>query len=286
MTSKASAWLARYSLVLYFILAYAISWAFWIPISLTAQGLVKWNVSFAQYYLGSFGPMLSALIVTALIEGRTGIRVLLGRVLKWRVSMRYYVFAILAPAVLFGIAVLLNGLWTGAWPDLSLLGKADYLPYLGIPVVFVLWLLTYGLGEETGWRGFALPHLQSRRSAASSALILGALWAGWHTPAFFFRDTYMAMGLLVFPMVLVSVTFASVIFTWLYNATGGSLLIVILFHALFDWLSVSDAGGQYAALIMGMAAVLWAVFVMRRYGPENAAPIGKQIVDRNAIFSP
>ena len=116
----------------------------------------------------------------------------------------------------------------------------------------------------------------AHNTAAASALILGALWSFWHTPAFFFRDTYMAMGWLVLPAVLVSVTFASVIFTWLYNATGGSLLMVILFHALFDWLSVSEAGGQYAAMGMGAAAVLWAVFVMRRYGPENAAPIGKQ----------
>lgn len=277
MTVSQAAWHKRHSLSLYFVLAYAISWAFWIPISLAAQGVVEWHVPYALYYLGSFGPLASALVVTALTKGRDGIRTLLGRVLKWRVGLYYHVFAIFSPVMLFAVAGIVNRIFIGAWPDLLLLGKADYLPYLGIPATFALWLVTYGLGEEVGWRGFALPHLQAKRTAASSALILGVLWTFWHTPAFLFRDTYVALGLLVVPMVLVSVTFASVIFTWLYNATGGSLLMVILFHAVFDWLSVSEAGGQYASIVMGMGAVLWALFVMRRYGPQDAAPVGKQV---------
>ena len=254
-----------------------------IPVALSVQGLIQQQVPYALYYLASTGPAISALIVTVLAEGNAGVRHLLGRVLKWRVEFRYYAFAVLIPMALFMLAVLLNRVLTGAWPDFSLLGKADYLPYLGIPGVLGLWFLTYGMGEEIGWRGFALPHLQRNRPAAYAALWLGLLWAGWHLPAFFFRDTYMEMGLPGFPMFVVSIVFASVVFTWLYNSTGGSLWMVILFHVVFNWLSVSEAGGPFAASIMSVPIILWAIYVVRRYGEENASPVRKQAVNANVV---
>ena len=162
-------------------------------------------------------------------------------------------------------------------PDLSLLGEADYLPTIGPLGVLGLWLLTYGLGEETGWRGFALPRMQRTRPATSATFILGILWAFWHLPAFFYRDTFTEMGVLGFPMFLVSIIFASMVFTWLYNSTGGSLLVVILFHAFFNWLSVSEAGGQFVAILMSVPVIVWALYLVRRYGPENAAPMQKQV---------
>ncbi len=277
MLTRFSFWLRGHSLAGYFILTYLISWAFMIPVALSARGLVSWQVPYSLYYFASFGPMLSALLVTAATKGRSGIEELLGSLLKWRVQLRYYAFAILAPAGLFVLAVLVNRLITGAWSDLRLLGAADYLPYLTPPGVLILWLLTYGLGEETGWRGFALPHLQRNRSAASATLILALFWAGWHLPAFFFRDTYVEMGVIAFPLFVVTILFTAMVFTWMYNGTGGSLLLVVLFHAFFNWLSVSEAGGQFAAPLMSVPIILWALFVPRRYGLENVAPIMKQV---------
>ncbi len=265
------------SLVVYFVLAYTISWAFMVPVALSAQGVIAAEVPYALYYLASFGPALSALIVTGWVGGRPGLRSLLSRLVKWRVEPRYYAFAVLAPIALFAIAALLNRVISGVWPDLGLLGQIDYVPHLGIPGVLGLWLLTFGLGEETGWRGFALPHLQRSRPAANAALILGVFWACWHLPAFFFRDTYMEMGVPGFAVFVVSICFASVVFAWLYNSTDGSLLLVILFHAFFNWLSVSEAGGQFAAIFMSALIIAWAIFVVRRYGPENASPLPKQV---------
>lgn len=265
------------ALVIYFVLAYAISWAFMLPVALSAQGLIKAQVPYALYYLASFGPALAALIVTGFTGGRAGLRSLLRRLLIWRVPFRYYAFAVFAPITLFVLAVLLNRIIAGEWPDLSLLGQIDYVPYLGVLGVLGLWCLTYGLGEETGWRGFALPHLQRTRPAANAALLLGILWACWHLPAFFFRDTYVDMGLPGFVMFVVSICFASVVFAWLYNSTGGSLLLVVLFHVFFNWLSVSEAGGQFVAILMSAPVVAWAIFVVRRYGPENVSPLPKQV---------
>jgi membrane protease YdiL (CAAX protease family) len=143
--------------------------------------------------------------------------------------------------------------------------------------VLLLWFFSYGMGEEVGWRGFALPRLQRTRPAANAALLLGLIWACWHLPAFLYRDTYVEMGLLGFPMLLVSVCFASVMFAWLYNSTGGSLLLVILFHVFFNWLSVSEAGGQFVGFLMTAPVIVWSIYVVRRYQPENASPLAKQV---------
>src|SRR5512140_1341118 len=97
MNTHPFSWLSRNSLAAYFIITYAISWVIWLPVVLAAQGLIKQQVPFALYYFGSFGPAISAFMITALTEGRTGIRNLLNRIFKWRVAFRYYAFAILAP---------------------------------------------------------------------------------------------------------------------------------------------------------------------------------------------
>ena len=270
-------WVKRDSLVLYFILAYAISWSFEIPIALSVQGIISAKIPLWIHYFASFGPMVAALILTGFTEGSNGIRALVLRVLKWRVEARYYAFAILGPLGLFLLAYLLNRVIAGEWSDLSLLGLPDYLPYITPLGVLGLWLLTYGLGEETGWRGYALPHLQRTRPATTATLILAIVWAFWHLPAFFYRDTYVEMGLIAFPMFAFSLLFAAMVFTWLYNSTGGSVLIVIVFHAVFNWLSVSEAGGQFIAPLMTIPVILWALFIPRRYGVENCSPEPKQI---------
>jgi membrane protease YdiL (CAAX protease family) len=277
MKSNYTSWIKKHSLTSFFILAYAVTWCIEIPLALSAQRLIIAQVPMTLHYLGAFGPMVAALIVLALTEGRAGIKKLLSRWFKWRVGVRYYVFAILGPISLFTLAVLINRMVTGAWSDLTLLGEADYLPYVGPLGALLVWLLTYGLGEETGWRGYALPHLQRKHSAANSTLILGILWAFWHLPAFFYRDTYIQMGLLGFPVFLVSIIFATMVFTWLYNSTHGSLLLVILFHAFFNWLTVSEAGGTSVGIIMSAPVIMWAIVVVRRYGPEDAAPIKRQV---------
>jgi membrane protease YdiL (CAAX protease family) len=133
------------------------------------------------------------------------------------------------------------------------------------------------LGEEIGWRGFALPRLQQHYSALTATLILGVVWACWHLPAFFYRDTYVAMGFIGgFPILLLSIIAASIIFTWLYNSTQGSLLIVILFHALFDFLSVSQAGGSNVAAIMSAGVMIGAVLIVILFKPANLSREHKQ----------
>lgn len=269
-------WPARHPVAAYFGLAYAFSWAVELPLVAAAQGWVRWSVPPTLHYLAAFGPLLAALVVVSATEGRAGVRRWLAGLLRWRVGWVSWLGAIGLPLALFGVAAVVNYVTTGQALNLALLGQVDYLPDLTPLGALGLWLLTFGLGEELGWRGLALPRLQRSHSALTASLLLGVVWAFWHLPAFFYKDTYMAMGLAGgLPMLVLSITAAALVFTWLYNTSGGSLLVVIVFHALFDFLSVTPAGGDAAPALMSAGVMIWAVLIVIFFRPAQLARQGK-----------
>lgn len=173
-------------------------------------------------YLGIFAPSLVALGLTARAEGGTGMRALLGRILEWRVGVRWYVFAAGYMAAIKLAAALVLRVATGAWPHFG--NEAWYLM-----AVAVVLSTPVQAGEEIGWRGYALPRLAERMGLGGASVVLGIIWACWHLPLFFFpqADTYGQS----FPVYLLQVTAISVAMAWLYGNTRGSLMLVMLMHA-------------------------------------------------------
>lgn len=263
-----SAWVKKHPLLAYFILAYAISWGVELPLIAVQQGWTDLPIPFAIHYLVAYGPMVASILVTWLSAGSDGLKELCGRVTKWRVGLRWILFAVLSPVAAFALAVPIVRLVSGTWPDLRLLGQVNYMPYLGLGAP-LLWLATLGLGEEIGWRGFALPRLQKTRTASSATLVLGLLWALWHVPAFFYLDTLEELGLIVLPGFMFGVLCGAVVYTWLYNSTGGSVLVVALWHASFDFFTASRAGRGIIPIVMTAAVIVLAFVIARRLGPEN-----------------
>jgi membrane protease YdiL (CAAX protease family) len=259
--------------------AFAISWAIEIPLALQARGVARLGLPEALHYLASFGPALAAVAV-ANIESRGALRRLLRRLTRWRVAPSYALFAVGAPVALFVLAGL-SAVVFGEAPNLARFGEVDGLPNLGALGALTLWLATFGVGEELGWRGFALPRLQASLTAWRATLVLGVAWAAWHLPAFFYRPTYRAMGPAGFVAFSVSILAASVVFTWLFNATDGSVLIVAVFHGLFDFLSVTPAGSDVTPVLMSALVVACALILARRYGPGTLAP-GDRVVEPTA----
>jgi membrane protease YdiL (CAAX protease family) len=262
----------------YFLVTFAISWAIEVPLALQAQGLMRNMVPLWLHYIASFGPLLAASIVTLATRGPAGIVRMFSGLARWRARPIYWIVAVVAPCTIFVVLVLATRLAQGAWPDLGSLGRPDYLPALGILPTWLLWTATFGAGEEVGWRGFALPRLQSNRSAFSASLLLGAFWAVWHLPALFYRDTYLEMGLLVIPMLLTVAAVGSTVYTWLYNGTRGSLLIPAVFHGLFDFFSVWPSGVIGPGMLMTVLMVFWAVRVYKLHGPGTLAPEDKVLL--------
>jgi membrane protease YdiL (CAAX protease family) len=265
--------------VKYFVLAFAFTWCFWVPAALEAQGLIS-QLPVPATFLGAFGPLVAAVVVTALEGGRAGLRSLLSRVVRWRVAPIWYGVAILGPLLIMLGAIALHVVLGGQPPSLGLLIGA--LPTLVFVSVYMM--ITVALGEEVGWRGYALPALQARYSALLSSLILGVLWALWHLPVFFNPDTLYSN--LPFALWLAYAVPLAVIITWLFNSAGGSVLMAIVFHAVINasselWKTIPEYSVKPATAaealtvnvqiyLMG-AIVIWvaAVAVLLVYGQRN-----------------
>jgi membrane protease YdiL (CAAX protease family) len=212
----------RHPLITFFVLTYALSWIFWLPL-VSLRDTIPATQGLVLLILGSNVPSLLAIVLTAIVLGRESLRKLLGRPLIWRVDPRWYLVVVLGPAALAGGMVAFNAFVGGPALSfsMSLLGVM-------IPLAFSIFPGS-ALGEEIGWRGYALPRLQARRSALSASLILGVIWAFYHLPLSFTGQAFRSPSLFV-PFAISTIAL-SVILTWVYNSTGGSLLLVVLLHA-------------------------------------------------------
>jgi uncharacterized protein len=255
----------RHPIITFFVLTYVITWAIESPLvfltdSLTAtQGLVL-------VILASNVPSAVAIVLTAVVLGRGALRKLLGRLLIWRVSLFWYLVVFLGPVALTGGVVLLNALMGG--PALSLgmtlVGAAIFFGFSVVP--------GSALGEEIGWRGYVLPRLQSKMSALSASLLIAPIWALWHLPLWLTGEPGRTPTL--YTGFLVSAFALSIISTWVYNSTGGSLLMVVLAHATVNLpltLVRDDLGAQATVpvlLYFGLLIVA-AIVVVIVAGPKH-----------------
>ena len=217
--------LSRHALIAGLVLMFALTW----PIDLAYAGLLPIEIPFAAYLFLGWGFVLAALIMTGLTQGKMGVAGLLKRYLIWRVGLRWYVFALGLYPVMFLAALGMIAVWRQASIDLNQTMAAQFF---GASASWPFFVLPYFLfeavanGEEMGWRGYVLPRLQAVRGPLTSALIVGVIWGFWHLPKFL-----SPFDPAVFSMVMVKNVADSVLYTWLYNNTRGSLLLVTLFHA-------------------------------------------------------
>lgn len=218
------------SFVKFFVLACAISWTCWlvaVKISHATQtpppavGVLRSGLLLA----GAFGPALAAVLIAWHADGRRGFYALLAPVLRGRVGLRWYLFAIFyMPAIKLAVATT-HRVASGVWPRFGHEGPI-------LIVIAILLSLPMQSGEEIGWRGYALPRLASRFGWPFASVFLGAAWALWHLPLFFVRgaDKY-GQSFLVYAVGVIAL---SVAISWAYARTQGSLLLAMLMHSAVD----------------------------------------------------
>ncbi len=264
--------LQRYPLSTFIILVYGLTWPAMILDALGSHGLLPFRVPrLALGLLMAYQPTVAALIVTAAASGKAGVRALLGRLLVWRVGVGWYAIAILGFAVLCLLVVNLAG-WFGG-PDLPTL-SSEFTRFTGLQLAGVIPLvfLVRGLvnGEEIAWRGFALPRLQVKWNALSASLIVGFFWGLFHLPLFWTLGSSQSSASL--PGFVGSTMALSVLFTWIFNNTRGSVLMAYLFHASVNtWTGVFpiDRAGPPVSWLMGTVTYLAAVIVLLWWGPTH-----------------
>jgi membrane protease YdiL (CAAX protease family) len=217
----------------------------------------------------------TAAIILAAIEGRKGgVRELLGRFLIWRVGIQWWAFALLFMIIPAVAALYLFPLFGGPPVDWSGLRPL----YSVVPSIIILTIFA-GMGEEFGWRGFALPRLQARHNALVSSLIIGVLWGLWHIPLYFVAGTSqydwrMAGGFL--PTFLGYTLFViawSIQYTWVFNNTKGSLLLAAVVHgagnAWLGYIDVFSRGGFGGLLTFSAVSVIVSIIIVLMAGPTN-----------------
>jgi uncharacterized protein len=260
--------LRRHPLISFFVMAYAISWTY-VIVFLVVWPLPDTIVTDTPELLG---PVVAGFVMTAVMGGRTGVGRLLHRFVMWRVPAVWYLYALVAIPALYFIAVALvpGALGSFKAPSLSV--------WLLYPVLFIVVMVLDGpLFEEPGWRGFALPRLQARWGPLVGTVILGVMWGAWHAPQYLTKTFAAANGGLsasgVIVFLLAAVIF-SVLITWAFNHTAGSLLIAILIHTAINFTQAFTSDLFPAAAynevvpvaVFGTAAVIVVIATRGRLG--------------------
>lgn len=231
------------------------------------------------FLLGGFTPSLAALFLTALWEGRAGLRRMTRRMLQFKIGWRWYLAAVglVAATTLFQILIQ------------RLLGHRFELSLFAAQLGSFLPLLIIGpLSEELGWRGYALDRLQTRWNALISSLLVGAAWGLWHLPLFHLVGTSQHELAIPFTGFLGATLALSVLFTWLHNNTGGSIWTAIFFHWVYTYAAQVMASGvtrsplynwlEYLPFLLAalLVAAVWGPKTLARSRPVPGLPSGSQ----------
>jgi membrane protease YdiL (CAAX protease family) len=264
-------------LLKFFSLTYAVSWTFFIAAVILSRATAPADPAFAMapgllVFAGTIAPALVALAIAARAGGISMAKAPLHGLFQWRVSARWYLFAVgYMPAIKL-IVALAHRMMTGSWPRLDAQSP-------GVIMAAIVVSTPFQSGEEIGWRGYALPHLVERIGFVGGSVLLGLIWACWHLPLFFLsvpgNDEYGQS----FPIWALGVTALSVAIAWLYLRTGGSLLLTMLMHSTVNniphFVPSSAANGSMTAWLTTL--FLWiaaAYFLLRMKLPGAEAGPG------------
>lgn len=251
----------RHPLVAFVVLAYAFSWAWWLPMAVSGA-VVEPGDGYPTHFPGLLGPMLAAFVVTAVTDGRDGCRRLLGKMVRWRVGWRWYA-AVAAPLAAFALAVVISGLAGRGWPSVDDMEHFSGLPVMNLAAIFAVVVLVNGFGEEVGWRGFALGQLEQRHRSLTATLLLALIWAGWHAPLFWIVESFRGFSLVMLPGFLFTLACGAVVLTRVHNGSGGSILMVAVWHSTYNLATATDAGQGLVAGLVSAFVIAWAVLLMR-----------------------
>jgi membrane protease YdiL (CAAX protease family) len=258
-------WLRRHPLTGFFALTFAWSWTCWLlSPALKAQSSL---LATLLMFLGSFGPSLAAVAVVAYGGGRAGLRVWFGRCLQWRVGAGWMALAFFLPLALMSLAAAMHIALGGAIAPSPAAGHV----LMAAVNFFLIFLVGGPMGEEFGWRGYALGQLQDRHGWRMASLVLGAVWGVWHLPLFFIDGTSQAH--IPLALFLLSVVAMSVLFAWFARHTAGSVVPALVLHtAINAWPSIvpvlptGESYRPYALVVALLVLVALGLLVQPRFG--------------------
>lgn len=270
---------------LYYMFTFAFSWVLWIPSSLYGIGTVLYSDWVGGLrVLGTFAPTIAGFLLSYMEEGPIGVFDLAKRGWHYEKILYFVVAIFLIPILCFlslWLAIITEGI---VLVEIVNISRWDAF----IPYIFTVFLIGGPLQEEFGWRGYALDRLESKYNALISSLIVGILWSIWHLPSFFIPGTIQHEQ--SFFAFFTSVLLISILFTWLYNNTNRSILVVMLFHASINisyWtipINSTFTGPIYYTIILGIIVVLVIIFYGSNELIRTKKPKIKKINEESSII--
>jgi membrane protease YdiL (CAAX protease family) len=256
----------QHPLVAFFVIAFAGTWIVFLPLLLASNGLglLPFSLPVDPFQtIGAFtGPTLAAFIVTAATSGAAGLRQLVLRIVQWRVGVGWYLLALLG----FPLLYVGSGIITLGVASPTLLAQWSLLFTVYFP--YIVGDLISTMGEEMGWVGYALPNLQQRIAPLLSAVTLGVLWGLWHLPAFFVRDALGPFSIVGFAFFLVFAVGVRINWSWIFNKTTGSVIIIALLHSASNGTTIALARRlpmippAAILLFLGLLVVVFPVLIL------------------------
>jgi membrane protease YdiL (CAAX protease family) len=258
----------RFNVLVFILIAFGFTWLFWVPEALIAQNI--WNApesvrNILGLNLGAWGPLIGAIITTAIYKGGAGVRDLLKRGLMVRLGKWWWVVLLIFP-VLIGASLGISVLLGNPPPVFEALQRPAELP---IALVFIFFL-GGPLQEEFGWRGYAFEHLQERYSALVAAILAGLMWGLWHLPLFFVPRAEDYYNNPIWGLLLTTVL-AGIILAWIYVNTNGSIFAAMLGHTMFNWSNwvIPALKSETASLILFGLYFLAVGYILWQHGGKK-----------------
>ena len=260
----ARTFIQRHAVAIFFVLAFALTWMIQVPLVLDARG--QFPVHVPEIFLFLQGPMpgIAALVVAGMASGRAGVFDLLRRVVRGRVSILWYLFALFGTGAIYLTALYSSTLFGAPMPQLP-----DVSPMLLVGVLVQLGIYLVFNWEDIAWRGFATTRLQATHSALTTALLLGVVEGLFHIPLFFApTSTQSTSPFLSFMLLSIA---GVIVFNWVFNNTRGSVLVVMFLHAAANtWTDIVPIpkGDGFGWTMWAIVFSVVAIVVVVRYGAK------------------
>lgn len=225
----------RYPITSFLVINYTISWTFLYPAYQLILADPNGNLPPIAWFgmIGGYGPVIAAILVTRITEGKLGLKHLLNSLLIWKVSYWWYAFVIFVPTLIYLFSTTISFVFGYPVKSFDLVNGLS-----SIPISFLIALPFGPMGEELGWRGYLLPKMMAKYSAFKSSIFVGLAWGLWHLASFTFPGAalpdFMGVSLLSIGVYFCYTIAESLVFTFIYLRTKASVVIAILLHAFFN----------------------------------------------------
>jgi len=263
-------------IIVFILISFGISWSIWLPNVLSHNLKVGWEHSDWLHILGGLGPFMGAIITTYIFDKSCGLKDFITDRLIALPKLKWLLIGLGMTIIFFLVPYLFLGIFKNEWLDLSLLGLNSKLPITNPFLIWILWCIFYGLGEESGWRGFLFPELTKKYKARTATLYVALIWASWHLPVFFYDKDLGNMGVGGTIGWVVGLTFGSMLLGWLVKQSKWILLPVILWHGTFNFFTTSDKIDYLVPSMMSTLVIITVIWILIIYDSDFETKIKKR----------